>query len=51
MNNTMLYKGYKGSVNFSELDSMYFGKSLGSGRAYHMKASQSINWLRIFTAL
>ena len=29
MNNTMEYKGYVGSVEFSETDSVFFGKVLG----------------------
>ena len=29
MNNTMEYKGYVGSVEFSEEDSLFFGKVLG----------------------
>lgn len=29
MNNTMEYKGYVGSVEFSEADSLFFGKVIG----------------------
>ena len=29
MNNTMQYKGYVGSVEFSEADGLFFGKVLG----------------------
>lgn len=29
MNNTMEYKGYVGSVEFSEEDALFFGKVLG----------------------
>ena len=29
MNNTMEYKGYLGSVEFSEADALFFGKVLG----------------------
>ena len=29
MNNTMEYKGYVGSVEFSEEDTLFFGKVLG----------------------
>lgn len=29
MNNTLLYKGYLGSVEFSEEDELFFGKVLG----------------------
>ena len=29
MNNTMQYKGYVGSVEFSEVDGLFFGKVLG----------------------
>ena len=29
MNNTMKYKGYVGSVEFSEEDALFFGKVLG----------------------
>ena len=33
MNNTMEYKGYVGSVEFSEEDAVFFGKVMGSRTA------------------
>ena len=32
MNNTMEYKGYVGTVEFSEEDSMFYGKVMGIRR-------------------
>lgn len=49
MSNTMLYKNYAGSVEFSEEDGLFYGKVLGIRSLISLRALQRRNLWRIFT--
>ena len=51
MKNTMEYKGYIGSVEFSEKDNLFLGKLWESVLCYPMKARLHKNWLQTFMKL
>lgn len=45
MNNTMEYKGYLGSVEFSEEDALFYGQSSGhSGRDFITREATLGSW-------
>ena len=48
MKNTMEYRGYTGSVEFSVEDKVFLGKYWGLKPYYHMRARMPKNCLVIF---
>ncbi len=44
MNNTMEYKGYVGSVEFSEEDGLFYGKVMGIRLSYITRAAPLQSW-------
>ena len=48
MNNTMEYKGYIGSIEFSETDNVFFGKILGIRSLITYEGSNGIQLVKDF---
>ena len=49
MNNTMQYKGYVGSVEFSEADGLFFGKVLGIRALISYEGTNAAELVRLAT--
>lgn len=50
MNNTMQYKGYVGSVEFSEADGLFFGKVLGIRALISYEGTNAAELVAVFMA-
>ena len=49
MNNTMEYKGYVGSVEFSEEDGLFYGKVMGIRALLSYEGTTAASWSAIST--